>query len=143
MTTVSQILQVKGNKVVTVDVGMTVYDAIKVMADNNIGAVAVTDDGKLAGIFSERDYARKVILQGKASPDINVAEIMTANPVCVVPDRTVDQCMALMTDKAIRHLPVLQDNRLIGMISIGDLVKSMIEEKDHIIDQLEHYIAGS
>jgi CBS domain-containing protein len=142
MNTVAQLLALKGNKVFSVEPTSTVYDAIKTMADHNVGALAVTASDRLVGIFSERDYARKVILRGKASPTTSVAEIMTENPVCVNPDQTVEQCMALMTSKAIRHLPVLEDDRLVGMISIGDLVKSIIEEQEFIIDQLGRYIQG-
>ena len=143
MNTVAQLLALKGNKVFSVEPTSTVYDAIKTMADHNVGALAVTENDRLVGIFSERDYARKVILKGKASPTTSVAEIMTENPVCVTPDQTVEQCMALMTGKAIRHLPVLEDDRLVGMISIGDLVKSIIEEQEFIIDQLGRYIQGN
>jgi len=142
MTTVAQLRALKGNKVFSVEPTSTVYDAIKTMADHNVGALAVTRSDRLVGIFSERDYARKVILKGKSSPTTSVAEIMTENPVCVNPDQTVEQCMALMTGKAIRHLPVLEDDRLVGMISIGDLVKSIIEEQEFIIDQLGRYIKG-
>lgn len=143
MKTVGQLLALKGNEVFTIEPSSTVYDAIKVMADHNVGALPVTEGDRLVGIFSERDYARKVILKGKASPTTTVAEIMTENPICVYPDQTVEQCMALMTGKAIRHLPVLEGDELIGMISIGDLVKSIIEEQEFIIDQLGRYIQGN
>ena len=129
---------------VTIGVNDDPDKALKVKSGGTLlGALAVTENDRLVGIFSERDYARKVILKGKASPTTSVAEIMTENPVCVTPDQTVEQCMALMTGKAIRHLPVLEDDCLVGMISIGDLVKSIIEEQEFIIDQLGRYIQGN
>jgi CBS domain-containing protein len=143
MTTVSQLLARKGHAVISVQPSSTVYDAIKLMADKNIGAVAVVEGDRLVGIFTERDYARKVILRGKASPTTLVAEVMSKNPICVFPEHTVEQCMALMTQKTFRHLPVLEANRMVGMISIGDLVKSIIQEQEFIIDQLAHYIQGA
>jgi CBS domain-containing protein len=143
MTTVAQLLALKGNKVFSTSPSSTVYDAIKTMADENIGALAVVDNGRLVGIFTERDYARKVILRGKASPTTTIREVMSANPICVYPSHTVEQCMALMTQKTFRHLPVLEANRMVGMISIGDLVKSIIQEQEFIIDQLAHYIQGA
>ena len=142
MITVEQVLATKGHKIVSVDPTSTVYAALELMADRNIGAVAVMKEGQLVGIFTERDYARKVILKGKASPTTSIGDVMVENPICVFPDQTVEQCMALMTDKALRHLPVLKDNQMVGMISIGDLVKSIIQEQKFIIDQLEHYIQG-
>lgn len=143
MSTVKHILANKTAEVASVDPASTVYAALELMAKRNIGAVAVMEDDQLAGIFTERDYARKVILKGKASPTTTIAEVMSENPICVVPGHTVEECMALMTDKAIRHLPVLEDNRMIGIVSIGDLVKSIIQEQKFIIDQLEHYIQGA
>ncbi len=142
MTTVRQLLEAKGRDVVSVAPDVTVYDAIKLMADRNIGALCVVKDGRLIGLVNERDYARKVMLKGKASPTTSVAEIMTENPICVYPEQTVEQCMAVMTDKSIRHLPVLETNQLVGIVSIGDLVKSIIQEQEFIIDQLAHYIQG-
>jgi len=142
MTTVAQVLFQKGGNVINIDADASVFDAIKLMAERNIGAVTITDNGKLVGIFTERDYARKVILKGKTSPGTKVGAIMTGNPVCVAPEYTVEHCMALMTDKTIRHLPVLDGDLLVGIISIGDLVKCIIDEKEYIIDQLEHYIQG-
>ena len=142
MSTVRQILANKTADIASVGPTSTVYAALELMAKRNVGAVAVMEDDQLAGIFTERDYARKVILKGKASPTTTIAEVMSENPICVVPDQTVEQCMALMTDKAIRHLPVLENNRMIGIISIGDLVKNIIQEQKFIIDQLEHYIQG-
>lgn len=140
MKTVQQLLESKPHGVATVTPQTTVFDALKVMAEKDIGAVLVVDGETLVGIFSERDYARKVVLQGKASRDIPVREIMTERVVCVRPEQTVEQCMGLMTDKRIRHLPVLQSKRVVGVISIGDVVKEMLVEKEFVIQQLETYI---
>jgi len=142
MTTVRQLLAEKGHDVIAVVPDSTVYEAIRLMAEKNIGALAVVADSGLVGIFSERNYARNVFLKGKASPTTSVAEVMSERPVCVSPDETVEECMALMTDKLVRHLPVLEDNQMIGIVSIGDLVKSIIREQKFIIDQLGHYIQG-
>lgn len=140
MKTVAQVLQEKSAAVVSVSPGSTVYDALKLMAERDVGAVVVLDGERLAGILSERDYARKVILLGKASRETAVQEIMTHKVVCVRPGNTIDECMALMTDKRVRHLPVLQDKHVVGVISIGDVVKETIAEQRFIIEQLEHYI---
>ncbi len=140
MKTVQQLLESKRQKVVSVAPDTTVLDTLKVMAEKEIGAVLVLDGERLAGIFSERDYARKVVLQGKSSKDTPVGEIMTEKLVCVSPDQTVDDCMGLMTDKRIRHLPVLEHKKVIGVISIGDVVKEMLSEKEFVIKQLESYI---
>ena len=118
----------------------TVYDALRLMADRNIGALLVLSGQKLEGIFSERDYARKVILLGKTSRETLVREIMTTAVICVEPDWTADHCMALMTDKRIRHLPVTEGERLVGLLSIGDLVKEVIADQEQTIKQLESYI---
>lgn len=142
MTTVSQILQTKGNHVWTITPEATVYAALALMAEHDIGALVVEKDGVVVGIFSERDYARKVILQGKSSRDTLVRDIMSTNVVCVRPYQTLDQCMAVMTDKRIRHLPVLDQNRLAGVISIGDVVKAIINEQSIMIDHLKDYIYG-
>jgi CBS domain-containing protein len=120
----------------------TVFDALRLMADKNIGAVLVLSDQKIEGIFSERDYARKVILLGKASREMLVSEIMTTTVICVEPDWTADQCMALMTEKRIRHLPVLEQERLIGVISIGDVVRAVVDEQQFTIRSLERYITS-
>lgn len=143
MSTVKQILGDKGRDLVFTGPTSTVYDAIELMAKKNIGALPIVENDRLVGIFTERDYARKVILKGKASPTTTIREVMSENPICVIPEQTVEECMALMTDKAIRHLPVLENNRMIGIVSIGDLVKSIIQEQQFIIDQLEHYIQGA
>ena len=140
MKTVQQLLEAKRYRLVSVSPEDTVLDALKVMAEKEIGAVIVIQDGHLVGIFSERDYARKVVLQGKASKDTPVREIMTEKVVCVSPDQTIEDCMGLMTDKRIRHLPVLEHKKVIGVVSIGDVVKEMLYEKEFVIQQLESYI---
>ena len=140
MKTVQQLLESKRYSVVSVAPSSTVLDALQVMADKEIGAVIVIDDGHLVGIFSERDYARKVVLQNKSSKDTPVREIMTEKVVCVRPEQTIEDCMGLMTDKRIRHLPVLEHKKVVGVISIGDVVKEMLSEKELIIKQLESYI---
>lgn len=143
MLTVRELLAKKGSEVWSVSPDATVYDALQLMAARNVGAVLVLDDGDLAGILSERDYARQVILKGKASRDTPVRDIMTTSVVSVSPDRTIDDCMALMTERRIRHLPVLQSDVLLGVLSIGDVVKAVISEKEFHIEQLESYIASS
>jgi CBS domain-containing protein len=120
----------------------TVYDALRLMADKNIGAVLVQSGQTVEGIFSERDYARKVMLLGKTSTQTLVSEIMTPHVVCVEPDWTVDQCMALMTEKRIRHLPVMDKDRLIGVISIGDVVRAVVDEQQFTINSLQRYITS-
>lgn len=140
MKTVRQIIEGKRSRLLSIAPDATVYDALKTMADHEIGALVVLDQGHLVGIFSERDYARKVILHGKSSKETLVSEIMTSRVLCVGPDQTVDQCMALMTDKRVRHLPVLERKQVIGVISIGDVVKEVISEQRFVIEQLEHYI---
>jgi len=142
MKTVNQLLQGKGAEVWSVSPDITVYDALVLMAEKNVGAVLVLDGGRLVGIFSERDYARKVVLRGKSSKETPVREIMTSRVVYVRPEQSVEDCMALMTDKRIRHLPVLDRDRVIGVISIGDVVKSIISEQSFMIEQLENYITG-
>jgi CBS domain-containing protein len=121
----------------------TVYDALKLMAEKNIGAVLVMDAGRFGGILSERDYARKVILHGKTAEETPVGEIMTERVVCVRPEQKTEECMALMTDKHVRHLPVLEDGQVVGIISIGDVVKAIISQQEFIIEQLEQYITGT
>src|SRR5437870_9026667 len=140
MKTVKQLLESKAAGVVTIAPEASVFEALELMAAKDIGAVVVTQDNRVVGIMSERDYARKVILHHKSSKDIPVAQIMTDKVLYVRPTQTVDQCMALMTDKHIRHLPVLDGERLIGVLSIGDLVKATISEQDFVIKQLESYI---
>ena len=117
-----------------------VYQAIEQMCDKNIGGLLIVENGNLVGIFTERDYARKLILKGKSSKDTPISELMTKNPITVTPDNTIEECMNIMSGKRIRHLPVVEDNHLTGMISIGDVVKHIIEEQKSIIEHLEHYI---
>ena len=140
MKTVQQMLEGKTHRLLSISPGATVYDALELMAKQDVGALVVLDGERLAGIFSERDYARKVILFGKSSKETLVREIMTDKVLCVRPDQTVDQCMALMTDKRVRHLPVLDHKKVIGVISIGDVVKEVISEQQFVIEQLEQYI---
>ena len=142
MKTVRDILEVKGRMVWSVDPASTVFDALSLMAEKEIGALVVLDEARVAGIISERDYARKVILHGRASPTTRVEEIMTSHVAYTHLDQSIEECMAIMTDKRIRHLPVLQDGKLIGLISIGDLVKAIIADQKFIIEQLERYITG-
>jgi CBS domain-containing protein len=139
---VSDILQRKGSQVWTIGPSNMILEALELMADKGIGALVVTEGTKPIGIFSERDYARKVILLGRSSATSKVGEVMTADPCCISPDRTAEECMALMTDKRIRHLPVVVDRRLAGMISIGDVVKAVIADREFAIRQLESYISG-
>ena len=142
MGTVRDILHVKGNAVHSVSPDTSVYDALESLEEKNLGALVVVDNGKLIGIFTERDYARKVILKGRSSKDTLVRDIMSGHPFFITPDTTIEQCMHLMTNKYIRHLPVIDRGELIGVISIGDVVKFVIKEKDFIIQNLEHYITG-
>ncbi len=143
MKTIAQVIEGKTGPVATVEADNTVVSALRVMANRGIGAVLVTENGALAGIFSERDYARKVVLQGKDSSSTPVRDIMTSKLIHVTPDMTVDQAMQLMSDKRIRHLPVLDGaGSLIGVVSIGDLVKETIEYQQYLIKQLESYIVG-
>ena len=143
MKTVRQILRDKGSSVLTIEPHATVFDALKLMAEKNVGALLVVERGKLVGILSERDYARKVLLLSKSSLNTPVRDIMTERVMFIRPEQTVEECMALMTDKHIRHLPVLVGEQLVGVVSIGDLVKASIDEKDFMIKQLENYITGS
>ncbi len=142
MKTVKHILKDKGNDVWHITPDTLVYDALKLMAEKEVGSLLVLDEGNLVGIISERDYARKVVLQGKSSLHTPVREIMTQKVISVHPEQTLEECMALMTDKHIRHLPVLVDDRVIGVVSIGDVVKAELAEKDFLIKQLKNYITG-
>lgn len=142
MKTVQEILTAKGRPVLSTRKTATVYEALSVMALYEVGALVVLEEGDLVGMFSERDYARKVILHGKSSKEIPVADIMTTRVLCVRRDTTVDECMALMTDKRIRHLPVVDGTDVVGMVSIGDIVKAMLDEQEFVIRQLEHYISA-
>jgi len=140
MKSVKQLLDDKGTQIYAIAPDARVIDALKLMAEKDVGALVVTEGGRLAGIISERDYARKVILHGKSSHDIQVREIMTSKVITVHPGQTVEECMALMTAKRIRHLPVTEGERLVGLLSIGDLVKEVIAEQEATIKQLESYI---
>lgn len=140
MKTVSQLLQGKGGSVLSVTPESSVFEALKLMAEKNVGALLVMSDGTLRGIMSERDYARKVILLGKSSHELAVRDIMSDKVVSVTPKQTVDDCMALMTGRRIRHLPVLDNGRVVGVLSIGDLVKAVIEMQQQTIQQLQSYI---
>jgi CBS domain-containing protein len=139
---VSEILKTKGNQVWSVRPDVTVFEAVKLMSERQVGALLVMDGEKLVGIVTERDYARKVILEGRSSRQTPVRDVMTTRVLCVTPQRTVQECMALMTDKRARHLPVLDHKRVVGVVSIGDLVKATIEEQKILIDHLQHYING-
>jgi CBS domain-containing protein len=136
------ILAGKGSHIWSVAPEDTVFDAIRLMADKHLGALLVLAEGSLVGIISERDYARKVILNGRFSHATRVDEIMSTNVVCARPNQTIEEAMAVMTDKRIRHLPVLDENKVVGVVSIGDLVKAIIVEQQFVIEQLEHYISG-
>ena len=142
MKTVRELLNSKGHYVWTIGPDDSVYDALKIMADREIGALVVLDAGRPVGLLSERDYARNVVLKGRMSKDTAVSDIMTTHVVCARPEQTVEECMALITDKRIRHLPVMDDGNLVGIISIGDLVKAIIAEQQFVIEQLAHYISG-
>lgn len=138
--TVAQVLGRKPQRVLAVAPDATVFEALTMLAEHDVGALVVLDGERLAGIFSERDYARQVALQGKTSRDTRVREIMTAKVVCVRPDQSVDDCMGLMTARHIRHLPVLDHKQVIGVVSIGDVVKELLTEQQLMIEQLEQYI---
>ncbi len=143
MKTTASILKSKASPHVhTISPEDSVYDAVKRMADNDIGALIVMTGDRVAGLVTERDYARKIALMSRSSRETPVREIMTSQVLCVRPEHTTEECMALMTDSRVRHLPVMDGGRLIGIISIGDLVKDIISEQQFIIEQLEHYIAG-
>ena len=143
MKSVAQILKSKSAQaVLTIAPSDSVYNAVKMMADKGVGALLATEGGTIVGIITERDYARKIVLMGRSSRETPVRDIMTAPVMYVRPDQSNEECMALMTDNRLRHLPVMDDGRLIGLVSIGDLVKDIISEQKFIIDQLEHYIRG-
>jgi len=142
MTKIAQLLKTKGNEVWSVKPTDLVLDAVKMMAAKGVGALLVMDGEKLVGIFSERDYARKIVLEGRSSGDTSVADIMTENVIHATPDQSIEECMGIMTESYFRHLPVVDQDRVIGIISIGDLVKVIIVEQRELIKQLEHYISG-
>ncbi|OGA03553.1 MAG: hypothetical protein A3I00_06325 [Betaproteobacteria bacterium RIFCSPLOWO2_02_FULL_64_12] len=140
MKTLKQLLQAKPVGILSIRSDAPVLDALKLMAERNVGALLVIDEGRLVGILSERDYARKVVLKATSSLDTPVREIMTDKVVCVDPGKSVEECMALVTERRIRHLPVMEGGKLIGVLSIGDLVKEMISDQQFTIEQLAHYI---
>jgi CBS domain-containing protein len=142
MSTVKLVLEEKGHKVWTIAPEAKVIDALKLMSDKDVGALIVASEERLVGIISERDYARKVILMGKSSLETRVKEIMTANVYYVFPETTTQECMALMSKNRIRHLPVMQKKKLIGIVSIGDIIKSVISQQKIAIDHLQNYIMG-
>ena len=143
MVTVRQLLDSKGWQVWSVAAGATVFEALRLMAQKDVGALLVLDEGAVIGLISERDYARKVILEGRASRDTPVTDIMSRAVLQVPPEQSVADCMAIMTAKKVRHLPVMDNGELVGIISIGDLVKSIIAEQEFVIEQLANYISGS
>ncbi len=140
MGKVRNIIQTKGNAIYSVPSTVMVYQALEIMFEKNIGALLVVDDGKFRGIFTERHYARKLALRGKSSRETPIGEIMTERPVTVTPDTSIDECMVLMSGKNIRHLPVVEDDQLTGIISVGDVVRYIIKEQKSIIENLEQYI---
>ncbi len=140
--TVRDVLRLKGGQVFSVDADAKVFTALEMMAKENVGALLVMDDGRLTGVLSERDYARKVILRGLSSLQVPVREVMTELVYYARPEQTVEECMAIVTERRCRHLPVLDNDQLVGLVSIGDLVKASIAEKEFIIGQLENYITG-
>ena len=143
MTTIRELLQGKPSEVWSVRPTSTIYEALELMSDKGIGALPVVEDGRVVGIFSERDYARKVILKGRASKSTRIEELMTSPVLYVRPEQTVNDCMALMTEKRVRHLPVLENGKLIGLITIGDIVKQVVVEQEQTIEQLANYITGT
>lgn len=142
MKTVADILEAKGHAVWSVRPDASVYEALTLLAEKDVGALLVMEGDRLVGILSERDYARKVVLQGRVSRETPVHEIMTSRVAFVRPEHTVDECMALMAEHDIRHLPVLDDDTVVGVISVGDVLRAIIAEKDLIIERLENYITG-
>lgn len=143
MRHVGDLLSSKGHAVYAIQPQAKVIDGLKELADKGIGALLVMEEEDLIGIFSERDYARRVELEGKQSGQTEIRQVMTESPICVRPDQTIDECMAIMTERRIRHLPVIEGDRVVGVISIGDVVKEVIAEQQFQIEQLENYISGS
>ncbi len=141
MGSVKNILDVKGYSIFSVEPTITVFHAIELMCEKNIGGLLIVENGKLAGIFTERDYARKLILKGKSSKDTLIGELMTPNPFTVSTKSSIDECMQIMTDRHFRHLPVVDDDKLMGMISIGDVVRQVINDQQSVIEHLQQYIA--
>lgn len=141
-TTINQLLKSKGSHVETLEANATVFEGLTIMADKGIGSLVVVKDGKPVGLFSEREHARNVDLLGRTAKETKVSEVMSSRVVVVHPGQSVEECMAIMTEKRVRHLPVMQDDQLIGIISIGDLVKAIIEDQQFVIEQLASYING-
>lgn len=142
MQSIEQLLETKGKDIWSIGPDAFVYDAIEMMDKKGVGALLVMDDGDLVGVISERDYARKVILKGRSSRETPIREIMTKDVVCGRLDQKIEACMRVMTEKRIRHLPIIREGRLVGVVSLGDLVKAVIAEQETVIEQLEHYITG-
>ena len=143
MTTIAQLLNTKGDQIWSIEPKATIFEALEIMSEKEIGALLVMEDGKLTGIFSERDYARKVILKGKSSKETPVGELMTKKVFYIDSQKTINDCMAMMTAKRIRHVPVIEDNQVMGIITIGDVVNQIISEQEVTINHLENYITGS
>jgi len=143
MTTIAQLLNAKGKQIWSVEPKATIFEALEIMSEKEIGALLVMEDGKLTGIFSERDYARKVILKGKSSKETPVGELMTKKVFYIDSQKTINDCMAMMTAKRIRHVPVIEDNQVMGIVTIGDVVNQIISEQEVTINHLENYITGS
>ncbi len=142
MIKMKDIIAAKGSKIWSVGSDKTVFEALELMAEKKIGALLVMDGDRIKGLFSERDYARKVILKGRTSQNTNISEVMTSQVIYISPEHTAEQCMALMTEKRFRHLPVMDNNKLLGLVSIGDLVKSIISDQQFTIEMLEKYITS-
>ena len=143
MTTIAQLLNTKGDQIWSIEPKATIFEALEIMSEKEIGALLVMEDGKLTGIFSERDYARKVILKGISSKETPVGELMTKKVFYIDSQKTINDCMAMMTAKRIRHVPVIEDNQVMGIVTIGDVVNQIISEQEVTINHLENYITGS
>ncbi len=141
--TIEQVLRMKGHDFFAICPSATAYEALEFMSEKNIGALLVVEDGRLVGVFSERDYARKVILKGKSSKSTTVGELMSCPPICGGPALTIRDCMALMTNNHIRHLPIMEQGAIIGLVSLGDVVKMVVSEQDSAIQTLENYVIGN
>lgn len=142
MKTIKEILDTKGHDVLTIGPEETVLEALKLMAEKELGALVVMEDGRLKGLISERDYARKVILKGRTSLETKVREVMTEKVICATFKRTAEEAMAMMTERRVRHLPIIDEKQVVGLVSIGDLVKAIISEQQFVIEQLEKYITS-
>lgn len=142
MSTVHQILSSKENEIISIAPTSMVYEALEIMNSKNISAILITDNDSLKGIFTERDYARKVVLKGKSSKEVRIDSVMTPSPIVITPEQTLEHCMEVMTERHIRHLPVVSEGKLTGMVSIGDVVKFIIEDQKATIKNLERYISG-